>query len=110
MSTTAFTRWTPAQRAITALTLGKPDEIPTFELEFQLSPEMFGKDFLYSKRDLEGKSLSKKEIDYKIEENANFMVEVYDQLEYSIIPVAYLSHEHTIETAKHINRVTGGKV
>ena len=24
--------WTPAKRAITALTLGQPDEIPTFEL------------------------------------------------------------------------------
>lgn len=34
--------WTPAKRAITALTLGKPDEIPTFELEFQLSEEFFG--------------------------------------------------------------------
>ena len=101
---------THRERAIAALEYRIPDRVPTFELEFQLSPEMFGKDFLYSKRDLEGKSLSKKEIDYKIEENANFMVEVYDQLEYSIIPVAYLSHEHTIETAKHINRLTGGKV
>ena len=36
------TTWTPARRAITALTLGKPDEIPTFELEFQLSEEFFG--------------------------------------------------------------------
>lgn len=36
------TIWTPAKRAITALTLGKPDEIPTFELEFQLSEEFFG--------------------------------------------------------------------
>ena len=36
------TVWTPAKRAITALTLGKPDEIPTFELEFQLSEEFFG--------------------------------------------------------------------
>ena len=33
---------TPAKRAITALTLGRPDEIPTFELEFQLSEEFFG--------------------------------------------------------------------
>ncbi|NLE13853.1 MAG: hypothetical protein GX628_09310 [Clostridiales bacterium] len=33
---------TPAERAVTALTLGKPDEIPTFELEFQLSEEFFG--------------------------------------------------------------------
>ena len=35
------TIWTPAKRAITALNLGKPDEIPTFELEFQLSEEFF---------------------------------------------------------------------
>ena len=34
--------WTPAKRAICALNLGKPDEIPTFELEFQLSEEFFG--------------------------------------------------------------------
>ncbi|MBO5415516.1 MAG: hypothetical protein J6A83_02655 [Clostridia bacterium] len=34
--------WTPAERAITALTLGQPDEVPTFELEFQLGEEMFG--------------------------------------------------------------------
>lgn len=36
------TIWTPAKRAICALNLGKPDEIPTFELEFQLSEEFFG--------------------------------------------------------------------
>ena len=36
------TIWTPAKRVITALNLGQPDEIPTFELEFQLSPEFFG--------------------------------------------------------------------
>lgn len=36
------TIWTPAKRAIYALNLGKPDEIPTFELEFQLSEEFFG--------------------------------------------------------------------
>ena len=34
--------WTPARRAITALTLGQPDEIPTFELEFQLSYDFYG--------------------------------------------------------------------
>ena len=34
--------WTPAKRAVCALNLGKPDEIPTFELEFQLSEEFFG--------------------------------------------------------------------
>ncbi len=33
---------TPAQRAICALNLGQPDQVPTFELEFQLSEEFFG--------------------------------------------------------------------
>lgn len=33
---------TPAERAICALNLKQPDEIPTFELEFQLSEEFFG--------------------------------------------------------------------
>lgn len=33
---------TPAERAVCALNLGKPDKIPTFELEFQLSEEFFG--------------------------------------------------------------------
>jgi len=36
------TNWTPAKRAIAALELKKPDQIPTFELEFQLSEEFFG--------------------------------------------------------------------
>ena len=34
--------WTPAKRAKCALELGKNDEIPTSELEFQLSEEIFG--------------------------------------------------------------------
>ena len=38
------TYWTPAKRAICALNRGKPDEIPTFELEFQLGKQMFGYD------------------------------------------------------------------
>lgn len=41
--------WTPAERVKTALTLGQPDEIPTFELEFQLSMEFFGYE-LYDQR------------------------------------------------------------
>ncbi|MBE7021610.1 MAG: hypothetical protein E7414_00075 [Ruminococcaceae bacterium] len=36
------TIWTPAKRAICALNLGKPDEIPTFELHVQISEELYG--------------------------------------------------------------------
>ena len=98
---------THRERAIAALECRVPDRIPTFELEYQLAPLMFGHDFLYSHQ-LNG--LSQKEIDYKIEENANFMVEVYDKLEYSIIPMAFMYEPHVIATAKHIHRLTGGKV
>jgi len=33
---------TPKQRAIAALNLQIPDQVPTFELGFTLAPEMFG--------------------------------------------------------------------
>ena len=33
---------TPKQRMITALERGIPDRVPTFELEFQLAPELIG--------------------------------------------------------------------
>ena len=98
---------THRERAITALECRVPDYVPTFELEYQLAPLMFGHDFLYSHQ-LNG--LSQKEIDYKLEENANFMVEVYDQLGYSIIPLAFMTPDHVAETAKHINRLTHGNV
>ena len=55
---------TPAERAICALNLGIPDEVPTFELEFQLSDEFFGYE-LTDKR-LERKNIknySEKEIE-----------------------------------------------
>ena len=37
---------THKERAVTALTLGQPDYVPTFELEYQLADLKFGKDFL----------------------------------------------------------------
>ncbi len=49
--------WTAAERAKCALELGKPDEIPTFELEFQLSEEFFG--YPLSLPELEGDNISK---------------------------------------------------
>ena len=34
---------TPKERAVAALNLQTPDMVPTFELEFQLAEEMFGR-------------------------------------------------------------------
>src|SRR5690348_846187 len=97
---------TPRERAAAALSLKMPDQVPTFELEFQLEAEMFGRRFLRQK-ELEG--LSASECEKRIRENAEYMVQVYEKLEYSIIPIQYLSRENIIKTARHIRVETGSK-
>lgn len=98
---------THRERAITALNMGISDYIPTFELEYQLAPEVFGGEFLHEE---ELKGLSEREKDYKIEEGAEFMIRVFSELEYSIWPIHWLSEENTIKTAKIINKKTNGSV
>lgn len=73
---------TPKQRMITALERGIPDRVPTFELEFQLAPELIGKDFCVD-RDFEG--LTGKALDDKVLENAKVLVEAYTLLEHDAI-------------------------
>ena len=97
---------TPRERAAAALTLNTPDMVPTFELEFQLEEEMFGKKFL-RQSDLTGKT--GKERERLIAENAEYMVEVYEKLEYSIIPVHYLDWDGILELIKQIRRLVGNK-
>lgn len=97
---------THRERAIMALTLQQPDYVPTFELEYQLADKVFGKDFL-KEDDL--KNLSEKEKEFAVKENAEYMVHVYSELGYSIIPIHYLSDEHIMETAKYINRITNNE-
>ena len=81
---------TPKQRAIAALTLQTPDEVPTFELEFQIEQEMFGKCFI--PEDLTrahiGK-LSPKEKQRRLMQLAEDIVSVYEALDYCIIPGPY---------------------
>ena len=96
----------PRDRAVTALSGGIPDEIPTFELEFQLSMELLGKEFLKQE---ELNKMSPKEKDIALHENAEFMIEVYEKLEYSIIPIHYLWIDDAIKTAKIINSMTNFK-
>ncbi len=97
---------TPKERAVAALTLEVPDRVPTFELEFQLEEELYGKRFL-RKSDLEGRTALEKEI--LIKENAEYMVRVYEELEYSIIPIHYISTEDIMKTIKHIRDISGDK-
>jgi uroporphyrinogen decarboxylase len=97
---------TPKERAAAALTLKIPDQVPTFELEFQLEEEMFGKPFLRQSQ-LEGKTEKEKERLKK--ENAEYMISVYEQLEYSIIPVHYLDFDGNCDTARYIRQMTGNR-
>jgi len=73
---------TPKERAVAALNLRQPDDIvPTFELEFQLAPEFFGRDFL----SLEGKAGTER--DRAFGHNLDLHLEIAETLDYSIIRV-----------------------
>ena len=98
------------ERAIAALQCKVPDAIPTFELEFQLTPELRGGgiDFTSSWA-LDRMNLSEKERDRKLYENAELIVSVYSELEYSIFNVAYLDYEDVKKTVKWIKELSGDK-
>jgi uroporphyrinogen decarboxylase len=80
-------KMTPKERAVAALTLKVPDRVPTFELEFQLEEEMFGRKFITEELYPQNLAkLSTKDKEKKIYETAEYFVKVYTELEYSIIP------------------------
>ena len=86
------------------------DAIPTFELEFQLTPELrgAGTDFI-SSWSLDRMNLSEKERDEKLYKNAELMVSVYSELEYSIFNVAYLNYPDIVKTVRWIKELSGDK-
>ncbi len=95
---------TPAERAKCALTLGKPDEIPTFELEFQLSEEFYG----LSLRDerLERKNigkLSQKEIEQYSYDLADKYARVFGSSPAYDIGGAALSGNEELDSAEGLD-------
>lgn len=78
---------TPKERLTAAFNLQRPDKVPTFELEFQLEEEMYGRKFITDdiKPENLGK-LSSAQRQRKMYELAEYMVSVYTDLEYSVIP------------------------
>lgn len=91
------------ERAIMTLERKIPDYVPTFELEYQLEDVVFGGKYL---REDDLKGLSPKEKEIKLEENAEFLIRIYTELGYSILPIHHLSEENLIKTAKLINKKT----
>lgn len=79
---------THRERAFAALSGRIPDHVPTFELEFQLAEEFFGKPLLPEALRPENlPKLSAAEKDRLLHEMAEYTVWVYDQLDYSILPL-----------------------
>lgn len=87
---------TPKERAIAALTLKQPDQVPTFELEFQLAQEMFGINLNPPKlQHGEIHKLSQLEKEQALDAHAQDIAHVYTALDYSIIPGLYgIGHDH----------------
>ena len=74
---------TPKQNAITALDGGIPEGlVPTFELEFQLTQELLGKEYHIGSV---WQHATEKEREKMFHENAELFVEVAETLDYSII-------------------------
>ena len=79
---------THKERAIAALTRKQPDRVPTFELEFQLAEEMFGKPICPPELEPDRiHTLSELERDRLLYDMAAYTAEVYKALDYSIIPL-----------------------
>ena len=95
---------THKERMITALNLGVPDRVPTFELEFQLTQELMGKSYL-QEEELTG--LPENEVQRKLKENAAFLIQLYETLEHDAICLHYLSTEHIARTVEYIHELSG---
>ena len=91
---------------ITALERGIPDRVPTFELEFQLTEELVGREYL-CEDDLRG--LSEGEVQQRLLENAQLLVDVYTRLEHDAICIHRLSTEHIAQTVGYIHELVGDK-
>jgi len=82
---------TPKQTAINALELGPPSGlVPTFELQFQLVEEMFGRS--YHQRDA-WKDVTAAERDRMLHENAELLVHVAESLDYCVLMDTYSPDE-----------------
>jgi len=95
---------TPKQKAITALELGQPEGlVPTLELQFQLTEELFGRSYRGG-----WDKASEKERDKMFHENAQLLVDVARRLDYCIIMDSYSpGDDGYIRTAKLIRELAG---
>ena len=72
---------TPRENAVAALERRRPEHVPTFELEFQLTQELLGRDYI-PWEEVETRGVAE-----VVAHNAALLVEVCRRLEWSIIPI-----------------------
>ena len=101
---------TPKERAIAALELKPPlpGKVPTFELEFQLTQELLGKEFF---REAEAwESATGAERERMAGHNAELYIEVAERLDYAIIMIVGPHRPEDIAaTANHIRNQVGDR-
>ncbi len=98
---------TPRERAINALTRGKPlpGKVPTFELEFQLAPELLGRDFHSPFNVLTADRHTRERM---VKENAEIYISIAEKLEYCMIMVVHAADDETLsETVNAIRQMVG---
>jgi len=96
---------TPKERAIAALRLEQPDEVPTFELVFFPTQEAFGEEFRPA---YNWEELSAKEREATAEHNARLYIKIAQRYNYSIIFENFAgTNDHSIAIAKRIHGLAG---
>lgn len=101
---------TPKEQAIWALERKPPrpnSKVPTFELEFQLTQELLGKEYHGGH---EFQNATTAERDRMLHENAELYIEVAERLDYSIIMIVHaLDDEALGQTIRYIRDLVGDK-
>jgi uroporphyrinogen decarboxylase len=102
--------YTPKQRAISALERRPPAPglVPTFELEFQLTQELLGKEFYRGAEVWQPATATQRE--RMIRANAELYVEVAERLDYAIIMIVGPHEPEDIAaTVKQIRQQVGDR-
>jgi len=96
----------PAGRMKAALNLKVPDRVPTFELEFQLTDELVGQDYL---RQNQLDKAFGRDRERLIRENAELIITIYEKLGHDAICLHHLDEAGLCATAREIRRLVGDK-
>ena len=98
---------TPKERAITALSLKQPDEVPTWEAVFFATKEAFGEEFIPANN---WAGLTPAERDAAAGHNARLYLKIAERYNYTIIFENFAATgDHSIAIAKKIRQTAGDR-